>query len=71
MFAWPWIDAAIERRLPGRNVSFYFGIAAAVTMIMLILMEGLSGRVAFFTLFFAIAVAVVIALFILKGLLKQ
>ncbi len=71
MFAWPWIDAVIERRLPGRNVSFYFGIAAAVTMIMLILVEGLSGQVAFVSLFFAVAVAVVVTLFILKGLLKQ
>ncbi len=71
MFAWPWIDAAIERRLPGRNISFFVGVAAAVTMVMLTLVEGLSGQVAFFSLFVALAVAVVMTLFILKGLLRR
>lgn len=71
MFGWPWIDAAIERRLPGRNVSFYIGIAAATAMIMLTLVEGFSGRVTFFSLFAAVGVAVTAALFILKGLLKS
>lgn len=71
MFAWPWIDAAIERRLPGRDVSFFVGIAAAVGIIMLILVEGLSGQVAFVSLFVAIAVGVALAMFILKGLLHK
>lgn len=71
MFAWPWIDAAIERRLPGRDVSFFVGIAAAVGMIMLILVEGLSGQVAYISLFVAIAVGVAISMFILKGLLHK
>lgn len=71
MFAWPWIDAAIERRLPGRNVGFYFGAFAAVTMVMLLVVEGFSGQATFISLFFAVAVAVVVALFVLKGLLKH
>jgi quinol-cytochrome oxidoreductase complex cytochrome b subunit len=71
MFAWPWIDAAIERCLPGRDVSFFVGIAAAVVIVMLILVEGLSGQVAFVSLFVAIAVGVAMAMFILKGLLHK
>ncbi|HJP14748.1 MAG: cytochrome bc complex cytochrome b subunit [Nitrospinota bacterium] len=71
MFAWPWIDAAIERRLPGRGVSVFVGIGAALTMSLLTLVEGLSGQVAFISLFVGIAVAVALTLFILKGLLKH
>ena len=40
-------------------------------MIMLILVEGLSGQVAFVSLFVAIAVGVAMAMFILKGLLHK
>ena len=71
MFAWPWIDAALERRFPGRNVGFGFGVFAAVTMVMLIVVEGLSEQPAYIALFFAVAVAVTLALFVLKSLLKQ
>jgi ubiquinol-cytochrome c reductase cytochrome b subunit/cytochrome b6 len=35
MFAWPWIDAALERHLPGREISVYVGIAAVVAMTVL------------------------------------
>jgi quinol-cytochrome oxidoreductase complex cytochrome b subunit len=71
MFAWPWIDAAIERRFPGRDISIYVGIAASLMMIMLILIEGLSGQVAFVSLIIGVAVFIVSAMFILKGLLKK
>ncbi len=71
MFVWPWIDAAIERRLPGRDVSVFVGIAAAVAMSLLVVVEGLSGQVAFISLFVGIGVAVAMVLFILRGLLKH
>ena len=71
MFAWPWVDAAIERRWPGRDVSIYVGIAASLMMIMLTLIEGLSEQVAFVSLFFGIAVLIVLAMFTLKGLLRK
>jgi len=44
MFAWPWVDASIERRFPGREVSVFIGIAAVVAMVVLVLIEGLSGH---------------------------
>jgi hypothetical protein len=40
-------------------------------MSLLTLVEGLSGQVAFISLFVGIAVAVALTLFILKGLLKH
>ena len=44
MFAWPWIDAFIERRAPGRDISAYVGIVAVVTMTVFVIIEGLAGQ---------------------------
>ena len=44
MFAWPWVDAAIERCSPGRDISVYVGIAAVVTMTIFLILEGVSGH---------------------------
>ncbi|MBT3352711.1 MAG: cytochrome bc complex cytochrome b subunit [Nitrospinaceae bacterium] len=71
MFAWPWVDAAIERRFPGKDISIYVGIAASLMIIMLILIEGLSGQVAFVSSIIGVAVLIVSAMFILKGLLRK
>ena len=42
MFAWPWVDASLERRLPGREASIFVVAAAIVAMTVLVLIEGLS-----------------------------
>ena len=44
MFAWPWVDAALERRAPGREISVYVGVLAVVTMTIFLILEGLSGH---------------------------
>ena len=42
MFAWPWIDAAIERVVPGRRVGTIVGTAFWLLTIVLLLWEALS-----------------------------
>ena len=44
MFAWPWVDAALERLAPGREISVYAGVLAVVTMTIFLVIEGLSGH---------------------------
>jgi quinol-cytochrome oxidoreductase complex cytochrome b subunit len=42
IFAWPWVDFSLERRLPGRDASIFVVAAAIVAMTVLVLIEGLS-----------------------------
>ena len=42
MFLWPWIDAAFERRAPGRALGTWVGAAFWLVTVVLLVWEGLS-----------------------------
>jgi quinol-cytochrome oxidoreductase complex cytochrome b subunit len=42
MFVWPWIDAMLERIVPGRRVGTFVGIACWAVTLVLLLWEALS-----------------------------
>ncbi len=42
MAVWPWIDAGLERKAPGMEISVYVGIVAVLLLMGLMLWEGLA-----------------------------